>query len=311
MTRRELRERRRAQEEGERAGSQSTPIHIPVMALGAPLRPLPLISTTHTIQHTHHRKRRISRKGLGLSAMLFVGAMAVATSVPANAVYSTSQHAGAKLTHGVAASDTAASSSAASGAAVSAAPKSATDQTLTSNGAALGKIERDGITVTSREQVAELSHLHTANTFTNDPNGTIQWPFMVGVPIAAYFGPRVAPIEGASTFHEGVDFDPGYGAPIQSIADGVVRLVDPRNDNALGVHIIIDHMIHGKLVSSLYGHMKPGSLRVTQGEKVTVGQIIGEVGDTGISTGAHLHFEILLNGTEPVDPYAWLKANAN
>lgn len=53
-----------------------------------------------------------------------------------------------------------------------------------------------------------------------------------------------------------------------------------------------------------------GSIRVAVGQTVTVGTEVGQVGSTGMSTGAYLHFEIHLNGT-PVDPFAWLKANAN
>jgi murein DD-endopeptidase MepM/ murein hydrolase activator NlpD len=56
--------------------------------------------------------------------------------------------------------------------------------------------------------------------------------------------------------------------------------------------------------------MISGSLQVHVGESVSVGQQVGEVGNTGQSTGAHLHFEILLDGTEPTDPLAWLNAHA-
>jgi murein DD-endopeptidase MepM/ murein hydrolase activator NlpD len=152
---------------------------------------------------------------------------------------------------------------------------------------------------------------HDNATFTNNPAGSIQWPFPFGVPISDFFGPRIAPTEGASTFHQGVDFAPGDGTPIQTIADGVVREVHPIDDNGLGVHVIVDHMIDGKLVSSVYGHMRVGSIQVTVGESITVGENIGLVGNTGVSTGAHLHFEIHPGGGAAVDPYAWLQAHAN
>jgi murein DD-endopeptidase MepM/ murein hydrolase activator NlpD len=57
--------------------------------------------------------------------------------------------------------------------------------------------------------------------------------------------------------------------------------------------------------------MQVGSIQVSQGQTLKVGDIVGLVGNTGVSTGAHLHFEIHLGGSVPVDPYAWLKANAN
>nr|BFF13157.1 hypothetical protein GCM10025699_44600 [Microbacterium flavescens] len=69
-------------------------------------------------------------------------------------------------------------------------------------------------------------------------------------------------------------------------------------------------MINGQKVTSTYSHMQTGSVTVAVGDTVTVGQIVGAVGSTGNSTGAHLHFEIHLNGV-PVDPYPWLTANTN
>ena len=56
--------------------------------------------------------------------------------------------------------------------------------------------------------------------------------------------------------------------------------------------------------------MITGSVRVVVGQAVTVTQIVGQTGSTGNSTGAHLHLEIHVGGV-PIDPFAWLKANAN
>ena len=89
-----------------------------------------------------------------------------------------------------------------------------------------------------------------------------------------------------------------------------MRLAVAYDNGGLGVHVIIDHKVGGQLVSSLYGHMQQGSLTVRQGQTVAVGQILGQVGSTGQSTGAHLHFEILLGGDTPTDPYAWLLQRA-
>lgn len=169
---------------------------------------------------------------------------------------------------------------------------------------------RDSAEATSRQRIAELESMRIADTFTNDPNSAIQWPFPVGVPISSGFGPRDAPTAGASTNHLGVDFTPGSGVPIRIIADGVVRQVVTRGDGC-GVNVTIDHLIEGRLVSSKYCHMQTGSVQVSTGQSVAVGDIVGRVGNTGISTGAHLHLEIRLNGTEPVDPYAWLTARAS
>lgn len=139
--------------------------------------------------------------------------------------------------------------------------------------------------------------------------GGIEWPVPVGTPIASGFGPRIAPTEGASTFHEGVDFDPGLGAAVHVIADGVVRVADAADDSGLGVHVVVDHVVDGAKVTSVYGHLELGSLTVTQGQRVREGDVIGAVGSTGISTGPHLHFEIRPGGTDAVDPYPWLVAH--
>jgi murein DD-endopeptidase MepM/ murein hydrolase activator NlpD len=139
--------------------------------------------------------------------------------------------------------------------------------------------------------------------FVNDPGGAIQWPFVVGCPISYGFGWR------PGEFHEGADFTPGGGAPIQAIADGTVRIASP-SYAGYGVTVVIDHVVDGQRVSSLYAHMIQGSITVTAGEHVTVGQVIGKVGATGDAFGANMHFEILQNGTTPVDPVSWLRAHA-
>ncbi|MGY4857310.1 M23 family metallopeptidase [Cryobacterium sp. AP23] len=146
----------------------------------------------------------------------------------------------------------------------------------------------------------------TANTYVNYLGSAIQWPFLVGVPITTDFGPRIPPCDGCSSFHKGIDMNPGVNTPIQAVANGAVREVSGTDKSGLGVYAIIDHMIDGRLVSSLYAHMTEGTLALAFGDPVLVGQLVGNVGNTGQSTGPHLHFEILLDGVTPTDPYAWL-----
>lgn len=135
--------------------------------------------------------------------------------------------------------------------------------------------------------------------------GKIRWPFPAVVPISSGFGGRVAPCLGCSSFHEGIDFDPGLGVPFFSVADGVVTEV---HDDAwgLGKWVLIHHEVGNLKFDSLYGHMIENSTAVKVGDHVAVGDFIGKVGNTGTSTGPHLHFEIHLNG-KPVDPFPWLK----
>lgn len=166
-------------------------------------------------------------------------------------------------------------------------------------------VERDAYTATRFVPDDYYPYSRTANTFVNDPHSPIQWPFTQGVPIITGFGPRSAPCDICSTFHKGLDMIPGAGTPIQAIADGVVTAVNSLSWE-LGVHVKIDHIVGGQRVSSLYAHMQVGTETVSVGDNVTVGQLLGRVGNTGLSMGPHLHFEILLDGNRPVDPFAWL-----
>ncbi|PTT17488.1 hypothetical protein DBR36_10645, partial [Microbacterium sp. HMWF026] len=162
----------------------------------------------------------------------------------------------------------------------------------------------DGYSATTYAKMAADSGItNPSNFYVNDPTAPIQWPFAVGVPITYGFGMR----EGG--FHEGADFVPGEGSPVQAIADGTVRIATEQG-GAFGVTVLIDHQIDGQLVSSRYGHMQYGSLQVTQGQHVKVGQFLGRTGNTGRSFGAHTHVEILQNGTTPIDPIAWLRQHA-
>ena len=139
---------------------------------------------------------------------------------------------------------------------------------------------------------------------------TVQWPIDPSSPVGDAFGNRVPPCAGCSSFHRGTDFNPGLGTPIAAIADGVVTEVgDPSGE--LGVYAVIQHSIDGVVVSSVYGHMELGSLRLAVGQTVSRGQLVGLVGDTGQSTGPHLHFGILDASGTPIDPLAWIRAHAN
>lgn len=158
-------------------------------------------------------------------------------------------------------------------------------------------------TTTIAQLAAESGISNFSNLFVNNPNSPIQWPFAVGVPISYGFGMR------PGGMHEGLDFTPGAGAPVQAIADGTVRIAT-ESGGAYGVTVVIDHEIDGELVSSRYGHMQYGSLQVEQGQHVTVGTFIGRTGDTGRSFGAHTHVEILQNGTTPIDPLPWFREHA-
>ncbi len=135
----------------------------------------------------------------------------------------------------------------------------------------------------------------------------VVYPVGTSAPMGSGFGYRAAPCSGCSSNHQGVDWNPGAGAPISAMADGVV--VGTGNpDGAYGVWIEIEHVVNGQSVTTLSAHLQHGSLRHGVGDVVEVGEVIGAVGSTGASTGAHLHFEVRIGGTA-VDPAAWLRAN--
>ena len=234
------------------------------------------------------RGGQVLRKFITFSAMLGAGALLVATSLPAAALPLNA--AGAVSPEVATSSTSAAQSLAVDGLAEDAAPT------------------RDPYTVVNASQQSRLQPGNQNFQYTNDTKGTIQWPFPSPVPISSGFGARVAPCYGCTSFHEGLDFVPGAGTPIGAVADGTVTYA--AFDSNYGYHVIVDHNINGQKVQSLYAHMLAGSIKVVVGQQVTVTQQLGEVGNTGHSTGAHLHLEIHLDGT-PVDPFAWLKANAN
>lgn len=135
--------------------------------------------------------------------------------------------------------------------------------------------------------------------------GRIRWPFPTAVPISSGFGSRVAPCFSCSSYHEGLDFNPGEGTPFYAVADGVVTEI---HDDiwGLGKWVVIEHDVKGLVFKSLYAHMIRDSTAVVVGQEVKVGQLVGQIGNSGTSTGPHLHFEILLDDA-PVDPFAWLK----
>jgi murein DD-endopeptidase MepM/ murein hydrolase activator NlpD len=130
--------------------------------------------------------------------------------------------------------------------------------------------------------------------------GAVRWP-LTNFTLGEGFGTR----GGA---HMGVDMLASGGTPIFAAAAGVVK-VSQESYGGYGVAVVIEHVINGQRVGTLYGHMTYGSRQVVPGQTVEAGQVIGLVGSTGRSTANHLHFETYINGSN-VDPWAWLQANA-
>lgn len=112
--------------------------------------------------------------------------------------------------------------------------------------------------------------------------------------ITSPFGYREHPTTGERTFHYGIDIAAAYGSRILAAADGTV--LETGTDRAYGKYVILDH---GNGVTTFYGHCS--KILVSKGKKVTANTAIAKVGNSGISTGSHLHFEIR-NGDIKVNP---------
>lgn len=125
-------------------------------------------------------------------------------------------------------------------------------------------------------------------------------------PITSGFGKRVAPVPGASEYHNGWDIGVSVGTPVSTIADGKVIAVGPAR--GYGNWVAIDHgIINGIKVTSEYGHIS--SWNVSYGQTVKQGQIIAKSGNTGTSSGPHLHITIREGNFQgkAVDPSKYIK----
>jgi murein DD-endopeptidase MepM/ murein hydrolase activator NlpD len=185
------------------------------------------------------------------------------------------------------------------------------DQSLTTETSAQSAVNRDAYSVTIPVVSAAVAAVSGGITSFGNPGlGAIQWPLPSGTSISDGFGYRNSPGGIGSTNHMGMDFDPGSGTPIHSVADGVVTIAQKSDNGGLGCYVEIAHDVNGLEFSSVYGHMQCATVSMTKGETVSVTQLVGLVGTTGTSTGAHLHFEIHNASGTPVDPNAFMRANA-
>ena len=114
-----------------------------------------------------------------------------------------------------------------------------------------------------------------------------------GARISSSFGMRKHPVLGYSRMHRGVDFAAPSGTPIFAAGDGVVEVAG--RNKGYGNYIRIRH---NRVLKTAYAHLRGFADGVSQGTRVSQGQVIGYVGTTGLSTGPHLHYEVLVNGTQ-------------
>lgn len=120
--------------------------------------------------------------------------------------------------------------------------------------------------------------------------------------VTSAYGVRRDPINGRPAFHPAIDIAAQPGKPVMATADGVV--VRAGWDSGLGNAVVVSH---GFGLTTRYGHMS--RLNVKPGAKVRRGDIVGFVGNTGRSTGYHLHYEVLVNG-EHTNPLGYILDSA-
>lgn len=113
--------------------------------------------------------------------------------------------------------------------------------------------------------------------------------------LSAHFGPRADPFTGGEEFHTGIDLSTEKGTPVVATGNAIVESAS--YNGAYGNLLVLDH---GFGLVSRYAHLS--AFAVKPGQKVSKGQIVGYVGATGRTTGAHLHYEILVNG-QLVNPF--------
>ena len=130
--------------------------------------------------------------------------------------------------------------------------------------------------------------------------GSLMWPSYTTY-VSSPYGYRIHPIYGTYKFHGGVDIAASYGTAIWAADGGTVIISSDGWNGGYGNYIVIDH---GNGVQTRYAHMS--SRAVSVGTHVSKGQVIGYVGSTGASTGAHIHFEVWNNGSR-VDPMSYFR----
>lgn len=112
------------------------------------------------------------------------------------------------------------------------------------------------------------------------------------------FGYRTHPIYKIVKMHTGMDFNAAIGTPIYATGDGVVERADAEA-SGYGNHVVINH---GFGYETLYGHMS--KIMVAPGQQVKRGEVIGLVGNTGTSSGPHVHYEVIRNGNK-INPISY------
>lgn len=154
------------------------------------------------------------------------------------------------------------------------------------------KIKAMEAEIKRKEEEARKAALAAGQKYNTVSIGNISfiWPCPASRRITSGYGGRDAPMEGASSSHQGIDIGAPTGSSIQAAASGTVTIAT--YSYSAGNYIMVNH---GGGVSTVYMHCS--ELLVSPGQTVKQGQVIAKVGSTGYSTGPHLHFGIRVNGS--------------
>ena len=161
----------------------------------------------------------------------------------------------------------------------------------------MAKLQRLASSLKTREQELNVLEALLARRRFLEQVAPSGWPVASGW-ISSGYGQRVDPFSGRPAWHAGVDFAGRAGSNVIAVAGGVVTFAGPRDGYGLLVEV---H--HGENMGTRYGHAK--RLHVKVGDVVKKGQTIAEMGNTGRSTGHHVHFEVLREGRQ-INPAQYL-----
>ena len=136
-----------------------------------------------------------------------------------------------------------------------------------------------------------------AGDLTQVADAPSMWP--IEGPVTSSFGEREDPFNGEGAFHSGIDISAPSGSPVRATADGEVS--DASMGAGYGREVVLNH---GHDLMTVYGHLS--AIAVLPGQHVTRGEVIGYVGQSGRSTGPHLHYEVRVHNV-PVNPHKYLR----
>lgn len=270
---------------------RTTTAVIPLVTAASDTRSVaaPLVATPHVaarrrrvrvrFEKAPKRRTSIGRKLFSITALLGAASLLVGMSVPANAFMSLD---------------------------AAAAPRESvatTGQSLSvASDVSASAPTRDGYGVLTYAEMLRLKYSGLDYTYAGT-SGAVQWPF--GGPSATTDQYGITRSDG---FHKGVDFVPGAGSPIYTIAAGTV-IAAGWDNGGYGNRVILQSNLGGVTITTMYTHMQNGSSPIQVGDNLEAGSFVGLVGDTGRAYGANMHFELTIDG-QLVDPIAWLTANA-